>query len=87
MMGQSSLGIGSGSDDAMGPRQEFTRRFAEGIGKLVGNMPGDHRKKTGILATRMLDAARSMGGGCQRLNHPGLAGKSLIPSLQAVDSE
>ncbi|RWW16357.1 hypothetical protein BHE74_00001009 [Ensete ventricosum] len=26
-----------------GFRQEFARRFAEGIGKLVGNTPGDHR--------------------------------------------
>ncbi|RRT58534.1 hypothetical protein B296_00027727 [Ensete ventricosum] len=81
------MGIGSGSDDAIRPRQEFARRFAEGIEKLVGNTPGDHRKKTGILATRMLEAARSMGGGCQRLNHPGLAGEPLVPSLQAVDSE
>ncbi|RZS25765.1 hypothetical protein BHM03_00059028, partial [Ensete ventricosum] len=55
------MGIGSGSDDAMRPRQEFARRFVEGIEKLVGNTPGDHRKKTGILATRMLEAARSMG--------------------------
>ncbi|RWV91485.1 hypothetical protein GW17_00046227 [Ensete ventricosum] len=29
-------GIGSGLNYAVGPRQEFTRRFAEGIGKLVG---------------------------------------------------
>ncbi|RRT77986.1 hypothetical protein B296_00005548 [Ensete ventricosum] len=26
-----------GSDDAVGPRWEFARRFSEGIGKLVGN--------------------------------------------------
>ncbi|RWV96311.1 hypothetical protein GW17_00040987 [Ensete ventricosum] len=91
----SSLGIGPGSDDAMGSRRsslrdspkgsgsslgtrqeivgrrpedspqecqrlpdwrefercsgisaKFARRFAKEIGKLVGNMPGDHQKKT-----------------------------------------
>ncbi|RZS26315.1 hypothetical protein BHM03_00059639 [Ensete ventricosum] len=34
---RSSLGIRSGSNDAMGPRREFARRFTEGIGKLAGN--------------------------------------------------
>ncbi|RWW35448.1 hypothetical protein BHE74_00059617, partial [Ensete ventricosum] len=29
------------------------REFAKGIGKLVGNTPGDYRKKTIGLATRM----------------------------------
>ncbi|RWV95480.1 hypothetical protein GW17_00041891 [Ensete ventricosum] len=43
---RSSLGIGPGSDDAVGPRQEFARRFTEGIGKLARNTLGDHRKKT-----------------------------------------
>ncbi|RZR94894.1 hypothetical protein BHM03_00023666 [Ensete ventricosum] len=43
---RSSLGIGSGLDDAVEPRREFARRFAEGIGKLARNTPGDHRKKT-----------------------------------------
>ncbi|RZS24893.1 hypothetical protein BHM03_00058029 [Ensete ventricosum] len=43
---RSSLGIGPGSDDAVEPRREFARRFAEGIGKLAGNIPGDRRKKT-----------------------------------------
>ncbi|RRT34747.1 hypothetical protein B296_00040821 [Ensete ventricosum] len=51
-----SLGIGPGSDDAVGSRQEFARRFAEGIGKLVGNMKGDCRKKTKGLITRMQEA-------------------------------
>ncbi|RRT84895.1 hypothetical protein B296_00010749 [Ensete ventricosum] len=42
-----SLSIRPGLDDGVGPRQEFARRFAEGIGKLTGSAPGDHWKKTG----------------------------------------
>ncbi|RZS14872.1 hypothetical protein BHM03_00046654 [Ensete ventricosum] len=42
----SSLGIGPGSDDAMGPCWEFARRFVEGIRKLARNTLGDHRRKT-----------------------------------------
>ncbi|RWW61518.1 hypothetical protein BHE74_00031426 [Ensete ventricosum] len=33
---RSSLGIGPGLDDAMGPHREFARRFAEGIRNLLG---------------------------------------------------
>ncbi|RWV88936.1 hypothetical protein GW17_00048941 [Ensete ventricosum] len=35
---------------------KFTRRFAEGIGKLAGNTPGDRRKKIGRLTARMPEA-------------------------------
>ncbi|RWV85495.1 hypothetical protein GW17_00052710 [Ensete ventricosum] len=52
---RSSLSIGPGSDDAVEPRREFVRRFAERIRKLAGNTPGDHRKKTIGLITRMLE--------------------------------
>ncbi|RRT50047.1 hypothetical protein B296_00027115 [Ensete ventricosum] len=38
----SSLSIGLGFGRCGGFCREFTRRFAEGIGKLVGNTPGDH---------------------------------------------
>ncbi|RZS25844.1 hypothetical protein BHM03_00059110 [Ensete ventricosum] len=62
-----SLGIGPGSDDAVEPHQEFARRFAEGIGKLVGNTLGDHRKKTIGLTARMPEAV-------------GLGGTLTIPS-------
>ncbi|RZS17921.1 hypothetical protein BHM03_00050130 [Ensete ventricosum] len=58
---RSSLGIRSGSNDAVGPHQEFTRRFAEGIGKLVGNMSGDRRKKTIGLAVIMSGATGLVG--------------------------
>ncbi|RRT50159.1 hypothetical protein B296_00032303 [Ensete ventricosum] len=58
---RSSLGIGPGSDDAVGFRREFARRFAEGIGKLAGNTPGDHRKKTIGLVARIPEVA-GLGG-------------------------
>ncbi|RWV84530.1 hypothetical protein GW17_00053749, partial [Ensete ventricosum] len=38
-----SLGIGSSSDDVVGSRRKFARRFAEGIGKLAENAKGDQR--------------------------------------------
>ncbi|RZR89927.1 hypothetical protein BHM03_00017736 [Ensete ventricosum] len=53
--------LGWRSDDAVGPRWEFARRFSEGIGKLAGNTPGDCQKKTERLATRMLEATRLVG--------------------------
>ncbi|RRT48058.1 hypothetical protein B296_00025143 [Ensete ventricosum] len=34
---RSSLGIGPGLDDVVGPRRKFARRFTEGIGKLARN--------------------------------------------------
>ncbi|RRT34401.1 hypothetical protein B296_00048005 [Ensete ventricosum] len=40
-----SLGIRLSSDDTVGSRRKFTRRFAEGIEKLAGNAKGDHRKE------------------------------------------
>ncbi|RZS28686.1 hypothetical protein BHM03_00062318 [Ensete ventricosum] len=52
----SSLSIRPGSDGAMGSRWEFARRFAEGIGKLVGNTLGDRQKKIGRFAARMSEA-------------------------------
>ncbi|RWV90649.1 hypothetical protein GW17_00047124, partial [Ensete ventricosum] len=55
------LGIMLGSDDVVGPHWEFARRFAEGIGKLTGNTPGDCRKKTRGLTARMLEAVRLVG--------------------------
>ncbi|RRT61836.1 hypothetical protein B296_00018042 [Ensete ventricosum] len=78
-------------DDALGPRQEFARRFAEGIKKLAGNTLGDHRKKTVGLTARMSEAVglagldrpylgiRAAANGCQRLNRPGPVGFDLHP--------
>ncbi|RRT41312.1 hypothetical protein B296_00052802 [Ensete ventricosum] len=53
---RSSLSIRSGSDDAVGSHREFARRFAEGFGKITGNMKGDHREKTRRLTARMSEA-------------------------------
>ncbi|RRT34974.1 hypothetical protein B296_00039766 [Ensete ventricosum] len=57
---RSSLGIEPGSNDAVGSRWEFARRFAEGIGKLARNMKGDHWEKTKGLAVRMSKATGFM---------------------------
>ncbi|RRT80187.1 hypothetical protein B296_00005303 [Ensete ventricosum] len=51
-----SLGIRPGSDDAVGSRREFARRFTEGIEKLAGNTPRDHWNKIGRLTARMPEA-------------------------------
>ncbi|RRT49110.1 hypothetical protein B296_00035505 [Ensete ventricosum] len=59
---RSSLGIGSGSDDALGPCREFARRFTEGIRKLAGNTSGDRQNKTIRLAARMPEATGLAGG-------------------------
>ncbi|RWV78211.1 hypothetical protein GW17_00060852 [Ensete ventricosum] len=53
---RSSLSIGSGFGRYSGISPEFTRRFAEGIGKLAGNMSGDCRKNTIGLIVRMSEA-------------------------------
>ncbi|RWW88503.1 hypothetical protein BHE74_00002617 [Ensete ventricosum] len=67
MMGQDQAWVsGQGSNDAVRPRQEFARRFTERIGKLAGNMPGDHRKKTGLVFTQrrsVVDAGVPQEGG------------------------
>ncbi|RWW02117.1 hypothetical protein GW17_00034809 [Ensete ventricosum] len=54
---RSSLGIEPGSDDVVGPRREFARRFIEGIEKLARNMLRDHRKKTIGITARISEAA------------------------------
>ncbi|RWV78975.1 hypothetical protein GW17_00059964, partial [Ensete ventricosum] len=59
------LGFGvvivEGSEDAVGPRWEFARRFTEGIEKLTGNMLENCQKKTIRLAARMPEAAGLVG--------------------------
>ncbi|RZS24469.1 hypothetical protein BHM03_00057545 [Ensete ventricosum] len=51
------LGHRAGFRRCNGISLKFARRFTEGIGKFVGNMPGDRRKKTRRLAERMSEAA------------------------------
>ncbi|RWV82990.1 hypothetical protein GW17_00055466 [Ensete ventricosum] len=43
---RSNLSIGPGFGGCSGILPKFARRFAEGIGKLAGNTPGNRRKKT-----------------------------------------
>ncbi|RWV78286.1 hypothetical protein BHE74_00012940 [Ensete ventricosum] len=43
---RSSLGIGPGSDDAVGSRHKFARRFTEWIGKLVAGRSLEEDRKT-----------------------------------------
>ncbi|RWV97913.1 hypothetical protein GW17_00039267 [Ensete ventricosum] len=59
---RSSLSIGPEFERCSGISPKFARRFAEGIGKLAGNMPGDHRKKTKRLTTRTSEATALAGG-------------------------
>ncbi|RWW76300.1 hypothetical protein BHE74_00015620 [Ensete ventricosum] len=54
---RSSLSIGPGFRRCSGISPKFARRFAKGIGKLVGNTPGDRRKKTRRLVVRISEAA------------------------------
>ncbi|RWV84182.1 hypothetical protein GW17_00054123 [Ensete ventricosum] len=58
---RSSLSIGPEIGRCSGISPKFARRFAEGIGKLAGNTPRDHRKKTKRLTTRMPEAAGLVG--------------------------
>ncbi|RWV82102.1 hypothetical protein GW17_00056427 [Ensete ventricosum] len=55
-----SLGIEPSSDDAVGSRRKFTRRFAEGIGKLVGYIKDDRREED-------RRTCRKIAGGCQNM--------------------
>ncbi|RRT76298.1 hypothetical protein B296_00022920 [Ensete ventricosum] len=55
-----NLGIGPSSDDAVGSRRKFARRFTEGIGKLAGNVKGDRRKED-------RRTYRKIAGGCQSM--------------------
>ncbi|RWV95780.1 hypothetical protein GW17_00041562 [Ensete ventricosum] len=48
------------SDDAMGSRRKFARRFVEGIGKLAGNVKGDCRKEDRQTCRKIVRGCRSM---------------------------
>ncbi|RWW29938.1 hypothetical protein GW17_00005514 [Ensete ventricosum] len=58
---RSSLSIRLRFRRCSGILSKFAMRFAEGIRKLVGNMPIDRRKKTERLIARMLEAVE-LGG-------------------------
>ncbi|RWW30556.1 hypothetical protein GW17_00004863 [Ensete ventricosum] len=65
------------SNDAVGSRQKFARRFAEGIGKLTGNAKVDRWKKDRRTCRKIAGGCRSMreiramGSSFRRINHPG----------------
>ncbi|RRT48597.1 hypothetical protein B296_00018568 [Ensete ventricosum] len=71
-----SLGIGPNSDDAVGSRRKFTRRFTEGIQKLTGNTKEDCRKEDRRTCLKIVGGCRSMweiratASRCQRVNRP-----------------
>ncbi|RWW00145.1 hypothetical protein GW17_00036908, partial [Ensete ventricosum] len=58
---RSSLGIGLGSNDAVGFHREFGRRFAEGIGKLIGNMKGDNQEEDRRTCRKNVGGCRIIG--------------------------
>ncbi|RRT46382.1 hypothetical protein B296_00033964 [Ensete ventricosum] len=58
---KSSLGISQGLDNAVGARRKFARRFAEEIGKLARNTPGDRQRKTVRLAAGDYEGCRNAG--------------------------
>ncbi|RZS22930.1 hypothetical protein BHM03_00055767 [Ensete ventricosum] len=64
-----SLGIRPSSDDELGSRLKFARRFAEGIGKLAGNAKGDRQEEDGRTCHKIVGSCRSMWE-CRRVNRP-----------------
>ncbi|RZS23084.1 hypothetical protein BHM03_00055946 [Ensete ventricosum] len=72
-----SLGIGPSSDDAVGSRRKFARRFTEGIGKLAGNAKGNRRKEDRRTCRKIVGGCRSIreiwaaGSSFRRVNSPG----------------
>ncbi|RZR80954.1 hypothetical protein BHM03_00007082 [Ensete ventricosum] len=62
-----SLGIRPSSDDAVGSRRKFARRFTEGIEKLTGNAKGDRWKED-------LRTYRKIAKGCRSIRELGLIG-------------
>ncbi|RWW11394.1 hypothetical protein GW17_00024994 [Ensete ventricosum] len=57
------------SDDVVGSHRKFARRFAEGIGKLVGNTKGDRREEDRRACRKITRGCRSMQE-CQWVNCP-----------------
>ncbi|RWW40805.1 hypothetical protein BHE74_00053743 [Ensete ventricosum] len=54
------------SDDAVGSRRKFAKRFAERIGKLAGNTKGDRWKKDRRTYPKMPEAVGLCGKSGQR---------------------
>ncbi|RZS17965.1 hypothetical protein BHM03_00050170 [Ensete ventricosum] len=58
-----SLGIGPSSDDVVGSRWKFVRRFEEGIEKLTGNAKGDRREEDRRTCCKIAGGCRGMRDG------------------------
>ncbi|RWW75101.1 hypothetical protein BHE74_00016891 [Ensete ventricosum] len=54
------LGIGPGSDDAMGSRRKFARRFVEGIEKLTANAKGDCQEEDQRTCYKIVEGCQIM---------------------------
>ncbi|RRT41993.1 hypothetical protein B296_00052475, partial [Ensete ventricosum] len=67
-----SLGIGSSSDDAVGFRWKFARRFTKEIGKLTGNTKGDRREEDQRTCRKIIGGYRSMREAGQRKSQAGI---------------
>ncbi|RWV87470.1 hypothetical protein GW17_00050529 [Ensete ventricosum] len=65
------------SNDAVGSRRKFASRFAEGNGKLAGNVKGYRRKEDWRTCCKIVGGCRSMweiratGSSFRRVNRPG----------------
>ncbi|RRT35905.1 hypothetical protein B296_00013776 [Ensete ventricosum] len=55
-----SLGTRPCSDDAVGSRRKFARRFAERIGKLAGNAKGDRPEEDRRTCRKITRGCQSM---------------------------
>ncbi|RWV89285.1 hypothetical protein GW17_00048568 [Ensete ventricosum] len=67
-----TLDIGLSSDDAVGSRRKFARRFVEGIRKLAGNTKGDHWKENRRTCRKIAGGYRSMREAGQRKSQAGI---------------
>ncbi|RZS21191.1 hypothetical protein BHM03_00053802 [Ensete ventricosum] len=63
---RSSLSIKPRFGRCSGISSKFARRFAEGIEKLTGNTPGDHRKKIERLVVRIPEVIGLVGEALER---------------------
>ncbi|RRT69540.1 hypothetical protein B296_00001734 [Ensete ventricosum] len=83
---RSSLSIWPGFGRCSGISLKFIRRFAEGIGKLAGNMSRDCRKKIEKLIVRMSKAARLVGSSSVKVSAGNSWGGRLADHLFIVIS-
>ncbi|RZR81358.1 hypothetical protein BHM03_00007556 [Ensete ventricosum] len=67
-----SLGIGPSSDDVVGSRWKFAKRFTEGIGKLAGNVKRDCQEEDRRTCRKIIEVygrfdlhPKKIGSGCR----------------------